>query len=890
MKDYKNRKLQGSVLLTVVFVMAILIVFLFGTLTLALSAHNRAHVNYSTAQTEITARSVAESAIKALENNTELGKKYQLAVAGLKEGDDPIELSVQLDAENTASLGDIDNVVISHAGKRKYYDLKLGSWQERDLLKFTATANLAGVEKSSSVYVIKHYKEDKVTTSRGGAGFITTADALLTCQTSIFGGAYVALPNEDAAEDYELYYLESYDERMQKRTFNTESHPIVKLYNNNAVIEMDLVVNNHLYIENWSGFVFPGEGKGLTVWGDLEFSPNAYDHLEYIFNGLSSDDIDFNKVPYVYVDGKIHGIPKLGNADQNAPMNTFCAFIETDRTEAVISSNVYCMDADQSSYIKGVKDPGMYTWSSSVITHTEDVSNVDVVKGEICSMGDLELSDVEIRGDVRVEGTLKITGDVTVHGNVVCNSIEGANKLKINTGSKLYTNKSDLSETTTRVDLIEYKPTQNESGVWVDAFDDPINDGKYFTNGAFNGEASENATDVKIFYHKKEDGTPDDSLKPIYDYDEFYNDNVLQDDKGFYYWEKDESEDTVENSISDFKELGKSKPNYYTAEIYPEYAKRENIIGKNPDKKVVRTLKEVLEEIANPYKYQGGTSLIQDFKKDVTDSNTASSLAEIVSKGLGTRLTTGADSVGTEEYKMGDVTYKKSSSTEEPGAGDPICITESCKLSGVTFNQPVVFDPGATDMIVIIDTVSFENDYGIYIDDTGDKKVYFYIEPGAALNFDQNPLLTKTYWDALAGTKNLSYNSSVDATYQQIEDLENRCPNVYIYGGEEGKAKSTLYFKNMNVMTMNVISPDIEAKIDGGTGTMVASMMYNGFEVMRKDVTQFIIGCFNVTKLDDAKNQLNVIYIPEEDSDADKDTSVVVNEELIYKTLYYSEF
>ena len=80
MKKDKNRKLRGSVLLTVVFVMSILIIFLFGTLTLALAANNRAHVNYSSAQTGITARAVAESAIKAISNGSQAGKDYAAAV------------------------------------------------------------------------------------------------------------------------------------------------------------------------------------------------------------------------------------------------------------------------------------------------------------------------------------------------------------------------------------------------------------------------------------------------------------------------------------------------------------------------------------------------------------------------------------------------------------------------------------------------------------------------------------------------------------------------------------------------------------------------------------------------------------------------------------------
>ena len=48
----KNNKVKGSILFTVVSVMAILIIFLMGTLVLATSASNRAHRTYSTSQTQ----------------------------------------------------------------------------------------------------------------------------------------------------------------------------------------------------------------------------------------------------------------------------------------------------------------------------------------------------------------------------------------------------------------------------------------------------------------------------------------------------------------------------------------------------------------------------------------------------------------------------------------------------------------------------------------------------------------------------------------------------------------------------------------------------------------------------------------------------------------------
>ncbi len=447
MKKDKNRKLHGSVLLTVVFVMAILIVFLFGTMSLAIAANNRSHVNYSSAQTQITARTVAESAIKAIGNSSDLGEDYANAVAGLKAGEE-LTVGVQLssDAENRiGTMGNVSDVTISHYGTTQYYDPILEKWDSRDVLKFTATVDMAGVQSTSSVYVIK-YKEDDIKTGRGGgAGFVTTADANLDTQTSIFGGAYITLPTEKDAADYENYYLEpDYEKRMATRTFRKPDSGIekLKLFNSQAVIEADLFINNDVHIENWSGIIFPDKGTGITIWGDLDFSINARDQFHYIMNKGLSENMQFNKIPYIYVDGKISGkdgFVMLGNATQSFPMNTFCASIDSSHADSIISSNLYCMDEGLESSIKGGITPGLYNWTGSVVNKVNSTLRETQVKGEICSKGDLRLENVTINGDVRVEGKLTIVGDkVEINGNVVAGEIDGADKIELGNGYSIY--------------------------------------------------------------------------------------------------------------------------------------------------------------------------------------------------------------------------------------------------------------------------------------------------------------------------------------------------------------------------------------------------------------------------------------------------------------------
>lgn len=433
MKNEKNRKLKGSVLLTVVFVMAILIVFMFGTLSLALSASNRSHVNYSSAQTSVTARAVAESAIKAISNNSENGKAYATAVANLKDRNS-LEVGVQLssDTDGPLAMGDVSNVLISHIGTTDFYDPVTNRWETRDVLKFTANVEMAGVISTSSVYVVKHYDKDTKTDTGGGAGFVTTAGAVLKTQTSIFGGSYVGLPELSKARTYN--YSGNYDERMASRTFRIvdaegKTTEDLELYNSAAVLEADVYVNNDVSIENWSGFVFPKTGTGITILGDLTFSENVTSHLKYIMVNRPSGDINFKDIPYLYVDGKIKGRVNIGPSgstpEEKFPFNTFCSSIEvTSDNGGWINSNLYCMDEGLDSIIKkNVKHSTLYTWADSTINKIESKKRDTAIGGEICTMGNLTLDvgvdeGLVIKGDLRVKGDLTIKGKVIVEGDV----------------------------------------------------------------------------------------------------------------------------------------------------------------------------------------------------------------------------------------------------------------------------------------------------------------------------------------------------------------------------------------------------------------------------------------------------------------------------------------
>ena len=66
MKTEKSNKLRGTVLFTVVCVMALLIIFLTGTLALATASSNRAHKSYSSSQANYTAKTAITGFTRAL--------------------------------------------------------------------------------------------------------------------------------------------------------------------------------------------------------------------------------------------------------------------------------------------------------------------------------------------------------------------------------------------------------------------------------------------------------------------------------------------------------------------------------------------------------------------------------------------------------------------------------------------------------------------------------------------------------------------------------------------------------------------------------------------------------------------------------------------------------
>lgn len=429
-KREKKRKLRGSVLLTVVCVMSLLIVFLFGTLALATAANNRAHVNYSTAQTGVTSRTVVDAAIKAMGANTTFGN----AVSKLKTGSTGdaagFNVNVELgDGIDKGKYGHISPVSIQPVGKKQFYDSQKNEWIDGDIIRFTSTVSMAGVESKTSAYIVKQPPGEGYNDSPGGAGFVTTSSASINCQTNLFGGSYINLPKLETAENFDYKYRTE-DEYSKWKVDKTiyrqfQKNDAFQLTNANSdfTVEADLYVNNNLDFHQAPNILFPKKGTGITVWGDMIFSEATSSDRMQIIMPFDTSNLEFNEVPYMYVDGclKVTNKSIINTHEQHKyPLNIFCGYAEITAGDGPVEvgGDIYCMNPTKESRFECSTTTTLYDWTGSVVNKST-ASGSSGISGSIYSKGNVSLKNITTAGDVRVEGDCRVDANTVINGDLV---------------------------------------------------------------------------------------------------------------------------------------------------------------------------------------------------------------------------------------------------------------------------------------------------------------------------------------------------------------------------------------------------------------------------------------------------------------------------------------
>lgn len=845
----KNNKVKGSILFTVVSVMAILIIFLMGTLVLATSASNRAHRTYSTSQTQYTARTAIDSILEAFSSSDDFAE----AVCNLSSTNKSLAVDVELDQSTLASMGDIHDVVVEYVGQQKYYNENTKVWEDKDQLKITAQVTLGGITKTATGYLIKDPPRNN-SSSGGGAGFVTAGDANVSNHTNTFGGTYFNINSKLAPYDFNdenVFNNKTYLYHTENETNGTKPPELIFDTRNGQAIEADFIVNGSLHLPQRVTFIYPNEGTGVAIWGNLTSdNPNQ---ICFMSKNVTSDkEYAYNKIPYLYVDEAINIQKTVGMniGDSNLPLNIFCGKTEITGGSGVnIYADMYIMD-NSNSFIKAMNSGSLLgQWTSDVLNKTRDLNAVSHSSGSMFSKGSLTLEDFSVKKDVRVENDLTINAnstDVTIYGDVVVGgklTITGSKNVSI--GGTIYCNNVSalgiVTNTKLKDDVIEktYYAELNTSiladiGKWVDVEGNEITSDK---NG--------NPVDVIDL--------TDNELNPVPGCPTDENGNYAEysDKSGKPYYAPeyiiylDTTTGNYLNAVDAFEITGQSyngkailPVTSYTDSIYPAEMEKKAILGlttlydingdplPKEETQIVQTLSEIGSGSINPYT---NTSYeIPSGYQDTVDKNV----------------------------------YVDSNLPAE--------IKDSCTLQGTFKGKTIKINPGSNEIWVKIDNVKLEVLGGksteIVVNDNGGKVNFLisnslYMENGGSI-------ITTSFKDIFDNNKDFQIN-----TYDNLPKVPNvtapNAPNIYIYAGDSDDINYTLTMNNKGYITGYIKAPYLNAKIPNLSANKYnGKIYYNGLDITDLNVganmkQSQIIGSLNVGTFNkgESGNDWTMLYI-----------------------------
>lgn len=860
----KNNKVKGSILFTVVSVMAILIIFLMGTLVLATSASNRAHRTYSTSQTQYTARTAIDSILEAFSSSDDFAE----AICNLSSTNKSLAVDVELDQSTLASMGDIHDVVVEYVGQQKYYNENTKVWEDKDQLKITAQVTLGGITKTATGYLIKDPPKNN-SSSGGGAGFVTAGDANVSNHTNTFGGTYFNINSKLAPYDFNdenVFNNKTYLYHTENETNGTNPPELIFNTRNGQAIEADFIVNGSLHLPERVTFIYPNEGTGVAIWGNLT-SDNPGQICFMSKNVTSDKEYAYNKIPYLYVDEAIN-MQKTGSmniGDSNLPLNIFCGRIELINSDVVnIYSDLYIMDSTDSKIACGSTSK-LKAWTSKVLNKTRNDTVGSYSSGSIFSKGNLTLFNFSVNGDVKVEKDLILNPNdmkqpgspenswkpeaLSIGGNVVVNGT-----LKIGSAASEDGGLGSSADTVTIGKKI-YCDTVYENGKLIDSA--PLKSGIeertcYATLKTSTSILDGTTTYTWIDVYGNELGNVDVELSPVgTEKDKDNNLKKYEDAEGVQYDAPEYKayydtntgvyisvDSAFESMLMTSKGVEILPLASYTDSIYPAEMEKKAILGlttlydingdplPKEETQIVQTLSEIGSGSINPYT---NTSYeIPSGYQDTVDKNV----------------------------------YVDSNLPAE--------IKDSCTLQGTFKGKTIKINPGSNEIWVKIDNVKLEVLGGksteIVVNDNGGK-VNFLISNSLYME-DGGSIITTSFKDIFDNNKDFQIN-----TYDNLPKVPNvtapNAPNIYIYAGDSDDINYTLTMKNKGYITGYIKAPYLNAKIPNLSDNKYnGKIYYNGLDITDLNVganmkQSQIIGSLNVGTFNkgESGNDWTMLYI-----------------------------
>lgn len=464
MKTEKRKTLQGSVLFTVVCVMALLIIFLTGTLALASASSNRAHKSYSSSQASYTARAAIETFTLAME------REPGLPAAIENMGDDPLYPEVVINDPTLGQVGvyiddgsgnmvwtpnvieivpvqsETPKYIFTDANKDGKYE-----WVEVTKVRITATCRVGKEEETVSAYISKMPSGSSKSEPGGLEGLQEVGGNAFENGGYFTGGLGIGIAKDDSG----IYALHNATDIETKITFI-----------NGSVVAGTGSFEVHVKAPDGDDTT-PYSQTVIT--GNLWLNNNVAFYVDYDMK----QDYTQKEIPYLYIDGTLVHSSSLqlvqggkdghGSGPFNIFMGTYNQLACGDNPANFGNADLYLMDtyhageededyykvlhckrtfsaeelpedfdpadySDIDGYVKVKKGDNylgsynqscvLYDWTSMVANKTNDPQNVSRGGNVYCN-GNLTLEKVSIAGDVRVEGDCMVKRGVSIGGDLV---------------------------------------------------------------------------------------------------------------------------------------------------------------------------------------------------------------------------------------------------------------------------------------------------------------------------------------------------------------------------------------------------------------------------------------------------------------------------------------
>jgi len=465
MKTEKKKTLCGSALFTVVAVMAILILFLTGTLMLATASNRRAHKSYSVSQASYTARSAIRSFKAALEDPTN-GPGIQAALYSL-DPNDPTDILEPQILMGDNSMGRIgywgddgvwrENCIKIEPVRERVdwvYNDEDDKWVPYNVVLVTSTCRLGREEETVHAYISRNTEpethdapvsdsEVKGLQEAGGNNFMNGGD--------IYGGLGIGLADDpsDGLGKYEL------NNKFETHTTLNFINANVYMETSSFKINVEKSITTPVSGNVIMGYLAVKNDSFITLKNSYEMTKNfRQKDIPYLYvdkvmyekeatespfvapeDGMDSTKFQpFNMyVGTLYYPGQFKAKADLYLMDEpssemyDAPNAAMLSGGSNENTKLKKGESYFGCDVNGNTSTTGGNSKQLYKWASSTFTRKD---SYDLFGGNIICNGNFHMGAGVIHGDVRVQGDFyledvasdsdikKIEGNLIVAGTI----------------------------------------------------------------------------------------------------------------------------------------------------------------------------------------------------------------------------------------------------------------------------------------------------------------------------------------------------------------------------------------------------------------------------------------------------------------------------------------